>query len=371
MSQTDRIIRIRTLLDERRVVSRSALLETLEISPATLKRDIAFLRDRMNLPIVLDRERGGYRLDPGQTSGAQYELPGMWFSDKEIHALLTMQHLLANLDPGGLLAPHVQPLVARLDKLLGATDHPADEIRRRVLIVGIGKRSLKLTHFENIGSALLRRKRLAIRYYARGRDEDSNREISPQRLVHYRENWYLDAWCHLRGALRNFAIDSIRHVELLTTAAREVPGHTLDTVLGPGYGIFAGDRLQWARLRFSPERSRWVATEHWHPQQKGEFEADGSYVLEVPYADHRELVMDVLKHGTHCEVLGPEGLRRGVGEEVRKLANKYSDGSHGGSFHEPPHDENGHIDPLNAPETPDGSQRGHGIQKHLWHAKKL
>ncbi|MBD5804160.1 hypothetical protein AZOA_36030 [Azoarcus sp. Aa7] len=325
MSQTDRIIRIRKLLDERRSVSRQMLLETLEVSPATLKRDIAFLRDAMNIPIAWDRELGGYHLDPGQTRGAQYELPGLWFSDKEIHALLTMQHLLANLDPGGILAPHVQPLVARLNKLLGSAENTADEVRRRVLIVGIGKRSMKLAHFENIGSALLRRKRLAIRYYSRGRGEETTREVSPQRLVHYRENWYLDAWSHLRGALRNFAIDSIRQVELLETAAKDVSNQTLDTVLGPGYGIFAGSTLQWARLRFSPERARWVATEHWHPQQKGEFEADGSYVLEVPYADHRELMMDVLKHGTHCEVLGPEGLRRVVAEEALELANKYSD----------------------------------------------
>jgi len=324
VSQTDRIVRIRTLLDQRRAVSRRTLLDTLEISAATLKRDIAFLRDAMNTPIVWDRELGGYRLAPGQTGGAQYELPGLWFSDKEIHALLTMQHLLANLDPSGLLAPHVQPLVARLDKLLGAAEHAADEVRRRVLIVGIGKRSMKLAHFENIGSALLRRKRLAIRYYARGRDEESTREISPQRLVHYRENWYLDAWCHLRGALRNFAVDSIRKVELLGTPANDVPNKTLDTVLGPGYGIFAGSKLQWAKLRFTPERARWVASEHWHPEQKGSFDADGSYVLEVPYADHRELMMDVLKHGTHCEVLGPEELRRVVAGEIAEMAEKYS-----------------------------------------------
>ncbi len=323
MSQTDRLVRIRQLLTDRRIVGRRALLEALETSPATLKRDLAFLRDAMNVPIVMDRTRGGYRIDPGQTSGAQYELPGLWFSDKEIHALLTMQHLLANLDPGGLLAPHVEPLVARLDKLLGAAAHPAEEVRRRVLIVGIGKRAMKLAHFENIGSALLRRKRLAIRYYARGKDEETEREISPQRLVHYRENWYLDAWCHLRQDLRNFAVDSIRQARLLEKAAREVPNKTLDTVLGPGYGIFAGDELQWARLRFSPERARWVAAEFWHPAQRGEFEADGSYVLEVPYADHRELVMDILKHGRHCEVVGPERLREIVREEMTRMMERY------------------------------------------------
>lgn len=323
MSKTDRIYRIRALLTARRTISRQALLDDLEVSPATLKRDLELLRDRMNFPIVWDRELGGYRLDPHDAGDAQYELPGLWFADKEIHALLTMQHLLANLDPGGILAPHVRPLIARLNKLLGAADDAAEEVRRRVLIVGIGKRSMKLDHFENIGSALLRRKRLAIRYYARGRNEETAREISPQRLVHYRENWYLDAWCHLRGALRNFAVDSIRHAELLDRAAKDVPSPTLDTVLGPGYGIFAGNQLQWATLRFSPERARWVASEHWHPDQRGRFEADGSYVLEVPYADHRELMMDVLKHGRHCEVMGPEALRAHVMDELAHTIAAY------------------------------------------------
>lgn len=183
MNRTERLYRIDQLISERRVVSRSDLLDALEVSPATLKRDLEYLRNRLNAPIVWCRDSGGYRFDQSTNTGAQYELPGLWFSDKEIHALLTMQHLLANLDPGGILAPHVQPLVARLNALLGSAENTADEIRCRVLIVGIGKRSMKLAHFENIGSALLRRKRLAIRYYARGRDEESEREISPQRLV--------------------------------------------------------------------------------------------------------------------------------------------------------------------------------------------
>lgn len=324
MSRTERLSRMDQMFAAGRVVSKSQLLQKLEISPATLKRDLEFMRSRLNRPIVWDADARGYRIDPTQTSGAQYEIPGLWFNDKEIHALLTMQHLLANLDPGGILASHIEPLMERLNKLLGAARNPAEEVRRRVLIVGIGKRAMKLAHFEKIGSALLRRRRLLLRYYSRGKGEETEREVSPQRLVHYRENWYLDAWCHLRGGLRNFAVDSIRHVELIDRAAKEMTRKTLDTILGPGYGIFAGNKLQWAKLRFSPERARWVASEHWHPDQRGTFEADGSYVLEVPYADHRELMMDVLKHGVHCEVLGPEGLREVVARELHATANKYA-----------------------------------------------
>lgn len=323
MNRTERLYRIDQLISERRIVPRQTLLDELEVSHATLKRDLEYLRERLNAPIVWDRSAGGYRFASGPQAGGQYELPGLWFSDREIHALLTMQHLLANLDPGGILAPHIQPLMARLNALLGTAEDAADEVRKRVLIAGIGKRAMKLDHFEHIGSALLRRKRLGIRYYARGTDEETDREISPQRLVHYRENWYLDAWCHLRNDVRNFAVDSIRHVRLLERPAKEVPGKTLDRVLGPGYGIFTGRKVQTATLRFSPERARWVATEHWHPAQHGTLAPDGSYTLEVPYADHRELIMDILKHGRHCEVLGPQELREAVVEELTQMRAEY------------------------------------------------
>jgi predicted DNA-binding transcriptional regulator YafY len=323
MDRTERFYKIETLLKQRSLVTFQSLLDETGVSRATLTRDLAYLRDRMALPIVLDRAGGGYRLEVSRGGATQVELPGMWFSDQEIHALLTMQHLLVNLDPGGILKVHVEPLMARLNKLLGAAKNDADEVRRRVLIIGLGKRPVALSHFERIGSALLRRKRLHISYAARSTEVVSEREISPQRLVHYRENWYLDAWCHVRRALRSFAVDAIQQVENLDLPAREVATSTMDEVFGPGYGIFSGKRVRWARLRFSAERARWVSLEAWHPRQKGRFERAGTYRLEIPYSDHRELIMDVLKHGSHCEVLRPEALRVLVKEEIEKMGKMY------------------------------------------------
>jgi predicted DNA-binding transcriptional regulator YafY len=72
-----------------------------------------------------------------------------------------------------------------------------------------------------------------------------------------------------------------------------------------------------AVLRFSPERSRWVADERWHPEQQSEWLPDGRYELRIPYRDSRELVMDVLRHGQHVEVVAPEALRTEVIEELR------------------------------------------------------
>ena len=140
-----------------------------------------------------------------------------------------------------------------------------------------------------MGSALLRRRRLHIDCHDRRHDLSQEREISPQRLIHYRDNWYFAAWCHRARGLRSFAVDAIRSARVLVKTAVDVPDAELDEMLRTGYGIFAGRRVQWARLRFSAERARWVSAESWHPKQRAQFEPEGSYLLELPYADPREL----------------------------------------------------------------------------------
>ena len=325
MSNTERIYQIDQMLADRKFVPRQELQEKLGVSWATLKRDLNYLKDRLNAPIIFDRDLGGYRFETeGKRVGRQYELPGLWFSAEEIHALLTMQHLLSNLDTGGLLGPQIKPLLARLTGLLGTADNPAEEVQRRIRIRTVGAREFHLQHFQAVGSALLRRKRLVIRYHARGTNESTEREISPQRLVHYRDNWYLDAWCHLRDGLRAFSVDAIEHAEILDRRAKDVAEKRLDEVLGSGYGIFSGDDLSWATLRFTPERARWVASERWHPKQEGRLLKDGSYELKVPYADDRELIMDIMKYGADCKVISPQALVKRVAAEFERARSHYS-----------------------------------------------
>jgi predicted DNA-binding transcriptional regulator YafY len=325
MNQTERLYKIEQILHDRRLASFAELQEELEVSRATLKRDLQFLRDRLNAPIVYDREANGYRFDVPDRYAPRHQLPGLWFNASEIHALLMMQQLLEEVQPG-LLGPHIAPLQTRLQSLLGSvggqTDAPT-EIARRVRILHAQKRRAELRHFELIASTLLKRRRLKIRHFNRGRNAESEREISPQRLVHYRDNWYLDAWCHLRQDLRSFAVDAIRSADMLDTPAEEVAESELDRVLAAGYGIFSGEHTEWARLRFLPEQARWVMEEQWHPQQRTELLADGSLLLELPYAHPTELVMDILRHGSGVEVMAPPALRALVRERLTLALSQY------------------------------------------------
>lgn len=164
MAQTDRLYKLKRYLDSGRCLDKQSLLDEFEISLATLKRDFALLRDRLNTPLIFDRTRGGWRLDREAPSiGPQYELPGLWLAADEIHALLTMQHLLANLDAGGLLGSHIEPLMNRLSALLGSGAHTGAEVVRRIRVQTVGARKVAVPHFQAVGSALLRRRRLGHR----------------------------------------------------------------------------------------------------------------------------------------------------------------------------------------------------------------
>lgn len=307
MDRSERFQRIIRMLKQRRVVSRDAFLEALEVSRATFKRDLEYLRDRMDAPILWDAEAGGYRLATQSGEPQNYELPGLWLNAGELYALLAMEQLLEGVQPG-LLGPHVRPLRDRIRRLIEVGAHSAEEVGRRIRVLEVGNRVMEPECFQVLASAVLSRRRLRIRHYNRIRDETTERTVSPQRLVHYRDNWYLDAWCHDRQALRTFSADAVVDAQMLERGAREISEARLDRHLGSGFGIFSGARTELAVLQFAPARARWVSRETWHPEQEGQFQLDGSYMLKVPYSDPRELVMDILKYGPDVEVLAPAGL---------------------------------------------------------------
>ena len=327
MDRTERFYKIELLLRNRGCVSFEHFLAALEVSPATLKRDLQYLRERMDAPIAYDRADNGYRFahTVAGARGRQHELPGLWFSEQEIHALLTMHQLVAGLDDDGVLARHLAPMIDKLQGMLGADADEARELMRRVKLIGTARRRVPSRHFELLGSALMQRKRVWLRYFKRSDRSESTREVSPQRLVHHRGTWYLDAWCHASDGLRRFALDAVQEARALEGRAKSVALKDLETLLDAGYGIYGGGaRVKWATLHFEPGAAQWVAQEEWHPQQKGRWLPDGHYELQVPYGDPTELAMDILRHGDSVKVVADKALARAIAQRLKNASLQYS-----------------------------------------------
>jgi len=314
MDKFDRIYALNSMLtNARHPIAKDKIETELECSRATVERIIMEMRNYLGAPIEYSRQANGYFYN--KDGNTKYELPGLWFNASELYALLVAYQLLSVAEPG-LLEDHIGPLVNKIKELLEPETINEGELAKRVRILKMAARKVNPKHFSKAAMALLSRKQLDIHFRGRGSNEKTQRTISPQRLIHFRDNWYLDAWCHLRNQLRTFSLDRIERSNTSNEQAIDIPENELDSHYASSFGIFAGNPKHKAKLKFNPTAAKWVADEIWHPDQKGQRDIDGNYELEIPYSDPRELIQDILKYGPDVEVISPAVLRK---EVIKKL----------------------------------------------------
>jgi hypothetical protein len=295
------------------------LCDELKISPATAKRLIAFLRTQRGVEVRYDRDRNGYFLARGPQDANVAALLGL--SGAEISMLLEAEALLEQFPPG-LLRDETSAVRNRLGKVKRqALGRGALKDRVRLRMTQLRQTSTEA--FGTVLSALRTTRRLIFTYRSRSRDQQTERSCSPLRLTFYRSNWYLAAWCHQSDELRVFSVDRIDKPRISGEPAFEPPPDTIAAELDSSYGIFTGRADRTAVLRFDALAARWVGEEEWHPYAKAEPQADGGVVLRIPYKHDTELVMDVLRHGVHCEVLAPPELRKTVAAALATAAQQY------------------------------------------------
>jgi predicted DNA-binding transcriptional regulator YafY len=316
VSQFERIFKIDRLLRGKTRPDMRKLLRELEVSEATIKRDLEYMRSRLNAPLTYDRPNRAYCYESAE---APYQIPGVWFTADEIGALLLILRVIDEIEPS-FLRDQIRPFEDRLRNMSGISLAGTDAISQRVVVLTGIARIIRPACLDTLVQATIARCQLAITYFSRGRAAQSARVISPVRLVYYRSGWYLDAWCHQALALRRFAADAILTARTLPQTARDMEL----TPVGEGYGIFCGPPVLVAQLKFNAHAAMWMRTTVWHKEQRAEEAADGGMILEIPYSEPAELLMDILRHGADVEVLSPPSLRKMVAETLANAAQQYS-----------------------------------------------
>ncbi len=323
MDRFNRIYRLDGILSNRHTpISLKQIMERLECSKSTADRTIETLRDHLNAPLEYNREANGYFYNQ-QSSSKSYELPGLWFSTEELHGLLICQQILQNISPG-ILSEQIEGLQKRINTMLSRENSPQPVIADKIQFTTVGRRLKDDSHFKRIATALFGNKQIHIQYQARGQDrKHSERNISAQKLIFYRDNWYLMAHCHNKNDLRIFSVDRVNSAQILDETAQQISTEQLQDFIQSSYGIFTGKAQHTAVLEFTKHRANWVADEQWHSEQQSKWLDNGNYQLSFPFSDSRELIMDILKHGAEVKVIAPPFLIDLVKEEINKMQKNY------------------------------------------------
>ena len=307
------------LLNRRTPILPRDLSHKLECSERTVKRYVKDLRTFYEAPIKTKRGQGWVLNHQSEL----VELSGQWFSTAALEVLLLLHLMLSRMAPESLqilTRPLVEKIELHLNKLGTTRTFPSERIR----ILVTHKRELKHGILQNVVQALTEKKQVQIDYESRSTSRKTTRCVSIQRMVYYRDHWYIDAWDHEREALRTFALDRVREITSSDDPVLTLEDTELDAKLRAGYGIFAGPLIDTATLRFDSKIAEWVAEETWHSNQEGTKEPDGTYLLKVPYSNPTELVGEILRYGNQVEVLGPRELRDQVRSELEGALAVYS-----------------------------------------------
>lgn len=328
-----RLFRIDQMIKEQGPVTFEDLQSALKCSAPTVKRDLNYLRKNLHAPIVYSHALKGYVYEGAKvTEGADEDkqgcdLPAQWYSPTEMFVLMTALDMFDTIEEvrDGLLFGEMRALKSRLMSLIQEDKTQVKELQKRIKVVHPPMRVYRNSFFEVIGKAVAMRKRLRIMYFTRKDQIEKDREISPLRLVCYRNNWYLDAYCHRTQALKTFNLDYIRHVVVLTKLCASVPMRDIEAQLDSSYGIFSGSDLKTAEIVVDRHAGAFVRNEIWHKDQVLTRQADGGFLLKVPYANPTELIGQILRLGEHARVVAPACLRDDVRQVLERTQALYHD----------------------------------------------
>ena len=309
----------RIFKSHRRPIPIGKLSEKLECTERTVKRTIEQMRDYLGAPIDYFPAEKGWQYAGEQSD--LFELPGLWLTSDELQSLSLLMHSMESFGKG-LLRDELDVIDRQIDRLLQARGIERSSFDRHIKVLPMAAKQVPNRMFMVAGEALLLGNQLEMSYCGYNRQR-TRRRVSPQNLVYYRENWYLDAWCHLRNELRTFSLARVERLAVIDEKAVRVSADQLAEHFEQSFGIFAGTVRHTAKLRFNPIIAREISLQQWHPQQQSEWE-DDEYLLSLPYSDDRELIQDILRHMPHVYVEAPVKLRRAVQNRLHAGLELYS-----------------------------------------------
>lgn len=300
------------------LISKEQLLAQLECSESTLKRRIIDLRDTYGAPLEYNKENHGWHYQ----KGVSFELPGLWFNDQELYALLVLEQLLENSD-AGLISEQLTTAKERIKTLLSTKIDPEENISNKLRLVNVFHRTFDENIFKEISKATFDQRQIEIDFTNRQTQHKTSRIISPQRIIHYKDTWYVDSFCHLKNELRTFSIDGISRVKQCHRDAKTLAPERIDKATQSTYGIFSGQAHETAILHFQPPVSFWIAKETWHPDQQSQWLEHDVLELKIPYQNSKELLADVLRYADSVTVISPESLRQSIKRSAETLLKNH------------------------------------------------
>lgn len=320
----ERLAKLCSELARNRYPTKSELAVALEVNVRTIQRDLQFLRERLEAPIVFDPERNGFGL-----TDSKWCMPPITLSEDELDFFLAAERLIRRLGAGvqaDLAREALRGMTAQLPK--GA----AADFGVLVDTVQLAPEPVLHASAETLGKlqmATAHRQTLHIHYFSQHRSTSTIRDVNVLKVVEDKGEWYAVAWDHKSGEIRDFHAGRIRAIYETERTFEPPEGWDPDAHVRSGFGMFRGGEDVSVTVEFDAYQAAYARERSYHPTQTiEELGEDGR--LRVSFtattASLEQVARWVLGFGEHARAVGPDSLVRLVQEQLTKTLSLYSEG---------------------------------------------
>ncbi len=228
--KTARLLELLLLLQSRSNMTTRELAEYFGVSRRTIFRDLRALSD-MGVPLTYG-EKGGYEILEG------YHLPPLMLTAREAATLLIGTQF-ARMQQDASLQREAERVAMKIRAVLPQPlQEFIDRLQQRTVLDPYWIRQINgepeegyPAQWHRLSEAVARQQRVRMVYYVASREEHTHREVDPLGLVYYSDHWNLIGYCHLRKDYRNFRLDQIEKLEVLSTRFQRPKDFDLKTYL--------------------------------------------------------------------------------------------------------------------------------------------
>ncbi len=283
-------------------------------------RDVEFMRDSLCAPLeYCPKNRGYYYTE------AEYSLGLLKFTEGELLALFLGHNLLTRCKG----TPYEQPVISAFNKICCYLQETVNiDFGRLSDFISFdleplrGEEKRVASHFTSIGEAIEKKRTIEIAHYSIARDTCQERLVDPYQIRFYRGAWYLIGFCHLRKAIRIFALDRIQALQQTNKSFTQIEEFNPDIYFSDAFQMFKGPDLHQVKIWFSPDQARWIKEKIWHPTQELAEQPDGSTILTMTTSGLIQVKSWILSFGSEAKILAPPVLVNEIINELDK-ARKY------------------------------------------------
>lgn len=294
----------------------STLAQGFEVSTKTINRDLAFMRDRLDLPLAYHPQRFGYHYTQPVSA-----FPSLQITEGELFALLVAEKALQQYRGTNFERPLISAFKKMAASLPDTVSLNLADWEQTISFRTSAEPVLNLEIFDALARAAAQRRQLKLAYRKPGRTEIEERVVDPYHLANINGEWFLFAFDHLRQDIRTFVPARIKAAQPTGRTFPRPQKFSLEKRLRDSFGVHFGQGEYDVVLRFSEFVADYIREKRWHPSQQLRELKDGQLELRLKLSGLEEIKRWVLSWAGEAVVVQPKELAMAVRSAAEKISS--------------------------------------------------